>query len=80
MKMHTLGYPVELTENPDGGYTAHAIDIPEASTFGDTKEEALLEIEDSILSALNDYQEARRDIPAPSDAQPGQFLVYIMQP
>ena len=77
MKTQTLGYPVELTEDPDGGYIAQAVDIPEALTFGGSKEEALLEIEDAVLVALSGYEDEKRDIPAPSKPKRDQYTVYI---
>ena len=32
-------YPIKLSADPEGGYIAQAVDIPEALTFGDDKKE-----------------------------------------
>ncbi len=41
-------------------------DIPEALTGGDTREAALAEAQDALVTALDFYFEDRREIPTPS--------------
>ena len=59
-------YPIKLSADPEGGYIAQAVDIPEALTFGDDKKSALHEARDAIHVALTTYIEDGQDIPRPS--------------
>jgi len=62
-------YPVTLTKDTNGTVLVRFPDVPEAVTFGDTKEEALQHAVDALLSAFDAYMKDRRDIPAPSDSK-----------
>lgn len=69
-------YPVRLT--PDGdGYLVHFPDIPEALTFGSTREEALDMAHDALLTALEFYFEDLREIPNPSAVAIGEEFVEL---
>lgn len=68
-------YPVTLTKDTNGTVLARFPDIPEAVTFGDTKEEALAHAVDALLTAFDAYMKDRRDIPAPSEK--GKFRVEV---
>ena len=70
-------YPINLTQDPEGGLIAQAVDIPEAITFGSDEAEALTEAADALLVALIGYIEPRRDIPSPSLPQKGQPVVIL---
>ena len=70
-------YPINLTQDPEGGLIAQAVDIPEAITFGSDEAEALTEAADALLVALIGYIETRRDIPSPSLPQKGQPVVIL---
>lgn len=59
-------YPVILSPVEDGQYMAEFPDIPEALSYGKTKEEALLWAEDALHEALDQYMSMRQDIPRPS--------------
>ncbi len=48
---------VVLTEDRDGGYTAQCVELPGAISQGETKKEALANIQDAIQLIL----EVRRD-------------------
>src|SRR5258706_14995355 len=70
-------YPAALTPDPDGGFTVTFRDVPEAITEGDSREEALLRAEDALESALAMYVMAKKPLPAPSGAQPGEGMVPL---
>ena len=59
-------YPIKLIPDPECGYIAQAVDIPETLTFGSDKKEALYEAEDAVHVALTTYIEDGQDIPIPS--------------
>ncbi len=61
-------YPVDL--KPDGETILVTFpDIPEAITFGEDEEEALLQAQDALETALAMYVDGRRDLPIPSLAE-----------
>ncbi len=60
-------YPVELTRDGDTWMVTFP-DIPEAITFGEDEDEALLQAKDALETALAMYVDSRRPIPMPSPA------------
>ena len=58
-------YPVTLTKDNNGTILVRFPDVPDAVTFGDTKEEAKARVVDAILTVLDAYMHDRRPIPAP---------------
>lgn len=67
-------YPVTLT--PDGDTVLVTfVDVPEALTFGADEDEALLQAVDALETALSFYVDARKPLPLPSRAEPGQQTV-----
>ncbi|MEL4869626.1 type II toxin-antitoxin system HicB family antitoxin [Pantoea agglomerans] len=61
-----MRYPVTLT--PDsGGYVVSFPDIPEALTQGDTREEALTNALDALVTAFEFYFEDSERIPEPGE-------------
>ena len=67
-------YPVTLT--PDGGsLLVTFIDVPEAITFGNNENEALLNAVDALESALSMYLDARKPLPKASKAAFWQHTV-----
>jgi antitoxin HicB len=60
-----------------GGYIVRFPDVPQAVTEADTEAEALAWAEDALVVALTGYQDAGRDIPAPSRPAPGQPAVAL---
>ena len=65
-------YPVELIED-DGSFLVKFPDIPEAITFGQTREEALGYAIDALETALITYVEKRWPLPrqSPLNGRPG---------
>ena len=61
-----LRYPVTLEPDTNGTMRVEFPDVPEANTFGEDADEALIEAVDALESALSMYIEDRRDIPKPS--------------
>ncbi|VVE41533.1 Antitoxin HicB [Pandoraea capi] len=73
-----LRYPVTLTpDKDDGGFVVTFVDIPEAITQGDTREDALAEAADALATAMDFYFEDKRPVPAPSKARRGQDLIEL---
>jgi antitoxin HicB len=60
-----MRYPVTITPD-DGQFTVTFPDVPEAVTFGETREEALQRAPDALLTIFDAFMKDRRDIPAPS--------------
>lgn len=63
-----LLYPVNLIED-DGAFCVTFPDVPEAITEGATREEALKEAVDALLTAFMIYEDERRAFPLPSKTQ-----------
>jgi antitoxin HicB len=69
-----LRYPVKLTKDTNDTILVDVPDVPEAHTFGEDREEALLRVPDAIESALMGYIDLRRDIPVPRPDRRGPFV------
>lgn len=68
-------YPVII--EPDGdGWMASFPDIPEALTGGDTREDALINARDALVTAFEFYFEDARPVPLPSVIE-GAELVAV---
>jgi antitoxin HicB len=63
-----MEYPVHLSKDDNGTVLVEFVDIPEAVTFGDTKEEALARATDALATAVAGYIKDRRPLPVPSRA------------
>jgi antitoxin HicB len=61
-----FNYPVVLTQDGDTILVTFP-DVPEAITFGDNEEEALVQAVDALETALSFYVDARKHLPEPSD-------------
>lgn len=67
-----MRYPVTLT--PDGGgYVVSFPDIPEALTQGDSREEALANALDALVTAFEFYFEDNERVPDPGEVT-GEFV------
>src|SRR5437762_3264889 len=75
--MSTFTYPITITVDTAGFSLVTFPDIPEAGTDAETREEALHAAPDALIAALGGYIEARRPLPSPSNAQPGQGMVTL---
>jgi antitoxin HicB len=60
-----MQYPITITPD-DGQFTVTFPDVPQAVTFGETREEALQRAPDALLTIFDAFMKDRRDIPAPS--------------
>lgn len=63
-------YMVRLTPDNNGTLLVTCPDIPELTTFGEDREEALLRAADALEEALAARMAVRRDLPVPTE-QPG---------
>ena len=72
-----LQYPAKLTRDTNNSIRVEFLDVPEAHTFGDDEDEALMHAVDALESALSLYIEDRRDIPKPSTTKRGFKLVTL---
>jgi len=70
-------YPVTLVQDKQGQYVVTSTDVPEAITDGASQQEALREMGEALGAALAGYAIERRDVPTPSEAEPGQRLVPV---
>ncbi|RXZ42722.1 type II toxin-antitoxin system HicB family antitoxin [Crenobacter cavernae] len=71
-----LIYPVTLTDE-DNGVSVSFPDVPEALTFGETRDEALREAVDALLTALIIYQDERRAFPLPGALDSGNAAIAL---
>lgn len=67
-------YPVKIERDGDM-WAAWFPDIPEALTGGDTREEALSEAADALVTAFEFYFESERPIPLPSSVEADSVAV-----
>jgi antitoxin HicB len=69
-----FNYPVTLTKDGETFLVAFR-DVPEAITFGASKEEALSNAVDALETGLSFYVESRKPLPLPSKAKRGEITV-----
>jgi antitoxin HicB len=70
-----LRYPVKLSRDTNDTILVEFPDVPEAHTFGEDVDEALMQAVDALESALSMYIDDRRDIPKPSPVKRrGKFV------
>jgi len=62
-----MRYPVTLTRDDNDTFLVTFPDVPDAVTYGDTKEDALSRATDALLTIFDAYIKDRREIPAPSE-------------
>ena len=70
-----MRYAVTLTPDDNGTLLVTAPDIPEATTFGENRADALTRAVDAIETAIIGRIAAREDVPRPS--APGDELVAL---
>jgi antitoxin HicB len=61
-----LRYPVALTDDDNGTILATCPDLPEAATFGEDRDDALLRAVDAIETAIQGRIADREPVPLPS--------------
>jgi antitoxin HicB len=71
--MKALGYHIVLTPDDNDTFLVTCPDLPEVSTFGEDRDDAMLRAADAICEALAARMSHRRDIPEPS-IQDGPFV------
>ena len=71
-----LTYPVTLTPDNNDTFLVTFPDVPEAITFGGTKDEALVYALDALETILEAYMDERKAIPYPSPAK-GRPVVVL---
>ena len=71
--MSELGYFVELVADPDGGFIVECPDIPELTTFGADREDALSSAREAMAVALFGYLAGGRSLPERSNER-GDFV------
>jgi antitoxin HicB len=71
-----LRYAVKLLKDSNGTLLVDVPSIPEAHTFGEDRDEALMRAVDAIETALIGYVEDRLPIPK-SDPKPGRNFVTL---
>jgi antitoxin HicB len=76
--MEQFVYPAILTPDAkDGGFVITFVDLPEAITQGDTKNEALREAADCLEEAVANRLVTGLPIPPPSRLKRGQYAVPV---
>ncbi|MDE2822619.1 MAG: type II toxin-antitoxin system HicB family antitoxin [Chloroflexota bacterium] len=54
---------IHLEQQPEGGYTATAPQLPGLVTEGDTVAEAMANVEDALIALLELYEDTGKEIP-----------------
>lgn len=62
-------FHIELVEEEDGRWSAGVPALPGCATWGDTKEEALRNINDAVEAYVRDMQAAGEEIPQDASIQ-----------
>lgn len=75
--MNTFTYPIDLTEQDEGGYLVTFPDFPEAITQGESKEDAINEAIDCLEEAVANRIEMKLDIPVGSKPSSRQIIVAL---
>ena len=75
--MNTFTYPIELTEQPEGGYLVLFPDLPEAITQSESKEDAIEEAVDCLEEAIANRIDMKLEIPHASKAKKNQLSVSL---
>ncbi len=79
-----MWYPVELESDTNGTMLVSFPDFPEAHTFGEDSDDALLRAVDALETVIQGYMADRRPIPAPSQGYdrsvqlPTQAIVKVL--
>ena len=73
-----MRYPVTLTRDDNNTILVGFADFPEAHTFGDDRDEALVRAVDALATIIDAYIKDRRDIPTPSTGRTYVELPALM--
>lgn len=66
--MADFGYRIDLTPDPDGGLIVTCPDVPELTTFGKDRADALASAREAMAVALFGYLADGRTLPEPTGA------------
>ncbi len=72
-----FNYAVHVEKDETGAFVVSCRDLPLLHSVGDTVDEALLEAEDGIITAISLEMDMRRPIPVASAPQPGEHVVVL---
>lgn len=72
--MNQFSYPVKLTKQKEGGYLVQFLDLPEAITQGESKEDALTEAMDCLEEAIAHRIASKLEIPEPSQRKNNKYV------
>lgn len=64
-----MDYPIELIPDDNDTFMVTFPDFPEATSVGDSEEEAITNAADGLATVITAYIQDRRDVPAPSPAE-----------
>ncbi len=67
--------PLELTHQPEGGYTVTCPILPELVTEGDTMEEALAHVQDALQAVIELYDDLDKPFPSALCQQPDDEII-----
>lgn len=73
-----MRYPVVMSRDTNGTVLVRFPDLPEAITFGDTKEDALGHAADALVTAIDARMKDRQNIPTPSRGRVSVELPSLM--
>ena len=71
-----LRYPVKLSRDTNDTILVEFPDVPEAHTFGEDEDEALMQAADALETVLSIYIDDRRDIPRAVASQAPRQICY----
>ena len=69
-------YPADLTRDVLG-WKLRFPDVPEAVTGGTTRDEAIAQAAEALLTAMDLYLDERRPVPVPSLVREGQVAIKL---
>jgi antitoxin HicB len=72
-----MRYPVTLTRDDNDTIVVTFPDVPEAVTYGDTRDEALARAPDALLTIFDAFMKDRRPIPPPSPVASGHPAIDV---
>jgi antitoxin HicB len=75
LKAMDFRYPATVEAQKDGTYLVQFVDLPDAFTEGQTKEEALSNASEVLSAMLVWRLDAAKDIPAPSQEIKGALYI-----
>ena len=75
--MRSYQYPADFTQADEGGFVITFPDVPEAITQGETVSQCIEEASDALEEAIIGRINMGEEIPIPSAARKGQFVIPV---